>query len=131
MGWNLHRGVFAASIAAVVCIAPDLRDARAEKVRVKVPLVLPADARKGKDIYDANCRRCHGRNLSGTGKGPALILYEKSHHGDGMFLKAVREGVRAHHWKFGDMPPRAKLTDDDVALVIRYVREIQKFNESE
>ena len=131
MSWIGHRFVVVALIAATCCLAPDLRVAQAEKVRVKIPLVLPSDARKGKSIYEDRCSRCHGRTLSGTDKGPALILYEKSHHGDGMFLKAVREGVRAHHWEHGDMPPLAELTDDQIGLVIRYVREIQKFNEND
>ena len=126
-----HRAVIAALVGIICCIAPVPPDVRAEKVQVKVPLVLPADARNGKKIFDANCRRCHGRNLSGSDKGPALILYEKGHHGDGMFFKAVRSGVRAHHWKFGDMPAIDTLTDDDIALVIRYVRELQKFNEND
>jgi mono/diheme cytochrome c family protein len=104
-------------------------DARADKVRVEVPLVMPADARKGEEIYNAHCRRCHGDNLSGTDHGPPLILYERGHHGDGMFYQAVRSGVEAHHWTHGDMPPLEKLTKDDIALVIRYVRELQKFND--
>jgi mono/diheme cytochrome c family protein len=105
--------------------------ARDIEVQVKVPLVMPADAREGQKIYEANCRRCHGPNLSGSENGPPLILYEKGHHGDGAFLNAVRSGVKAHHWEHGDMPPLEKLTDDDVKLVVRYVRELQKFNDTE
>ena len=126
-----HSAIIAALIGIICCLALIPPDARAEKVQVKVPLVLPADARTGKKIFDANCRRCHGRNLSGTDKGPALILYEKGHHGDGMFFQAVRSGVRAHHWKFGDMPALDTLMDDEIAFVIRYVRELQKFNEND
>ncbi len=127
---EIGYSTFIASCVGIVCILALLPlDVRAEKVQVKVPLVMSKDAREGKKIFDANCSRCHGLNLSGTDKGPPLILYESSHHGDGAFFNAVRSGVRAHHWKFGDMPALDTLADNDVALIIRYVRELQKFND--
>ncbi|MGR3582900.1 MAG: c-type cytochrome, partial [Pseudooceanicola nanhaiensis] len=41
---------------------------------------------------------------------------------------AVQNGVRAHHWKFGDMPPQTGLTPSDVANIVAYVRELQRAN---
>ena len=129
---EIGRSAFvAASVGIISFLALLPLDARAEKVHVKVPWVMSKDAREGKKIFDANCSRCHGNNLSGTDKGPPLILYERIYHGDGAFFQAVRSGVRAHHWKFGDMPARDTLADDDVALIIQYVRELQKFNDKD
>jgi hypothetical protein len=39
---------------------------------------------------------------------------------------AVANGVRAHHWKFGDMAPVKGVTPDDVAHVTAYVRAEQR-----
>ncbi|SPH18256.1 hypothetical protein DEA8626_01788 [Defluviimonas aquaemixtae] len=52
-------------------------------------------------------------------------IYEPSHHGDAAFLVAVRNGVRQHHWDFGNMLPVEGLTDGDVKYIVRYVRELQ------
>lgn len=66
------------------------------------------------------------------GFGPPLVhkIYEPSHHGDMSFIMAVRNGVRAHHWRFGDMPAQtdAKLTDGEIGAVIAYIRELQREN---
>jgi cytochrome c len=85
----------------------------------------------GKRGYDAVCAACHGANGQGRdGIAPPLVhrIYEPSHHGDMAFLLAVRQGVRAHHWQFGDMPPIAGLTDDDVTKIVAYVRAVQRAN---
>jgi hypothetical protein len=37
-------------------------------------------------------------------------------------------GVRAHHWRFGDMPPDPAVTPVEVAQITRYVRELQQAN---
>ena len=42
------------------------------------------------------------------------------------FLLAVRRGVRAHHWRFGNMAPVPGLSDTEVKEVIRYVRALQR-----
>ena len=54
--------------------------------------------------------------------------YEPSHHSDEAFQMAVRNGVRAHHWPFGNMPPIEGLTRADVQYIVRYVREVQREN---
>lgn len=44
----------------------------------------------------------------------------------GAIAMAVRNGVRAHHWNFGDMPPVRGLTEADVKAVTAYVRAVQR-----
>jgi hypothetical protein len=44
------------------------------------------------------------------------------------FQLAVQNGVRAHHWKYGNMPPVEGLTKGDVRGIIAYVRELQREN---
>ena len=82
----------------------------------------------GKPLFEKNCASCHGLDLKGTDKGPPFLhrVYEPSHHADAAFQLAVRNGVRAHHWKFGDMQPIHGMKPDDVAHVTAYVRAMQR-----
>jgi hypothetical protein len=41
---------------------------------------------------------------------------------------AVKNGVRAHHWRFGDMPPVEGVSDEDATKIVAYVRELQRAN---
>ena len=85
----------------------------------------------GQNIFESICAACHGaQGVGNTEAGPPLIhkIYEPSHHGDESFQRAVAQGVRAHHWRFGDIPPVEGLTRGDVAMVIGYIREIQRAN---
>jgi len=100
-------------------------------VSVTVPDTLSANADVGKTLYEAKCAVCHAP--SGVGQvdmAPPLIhkIYEPSHHGDEAFQRAVALGVRAHHWPFGDMPPVGGLTRGDVAMIVTYIRELQRAN---
>jgi mono/diheme cytochrome c family protein len=100
-------------------------------VAVTLPETLSEQAQTGKLAFDAVCAACHGVNGSGKdGFGPPLIhkIYEPSHHGDMSFFMAVQNGVRAHHWRFGDMPAQDGLTRGDVSNIIAYVREVQRAN---
>ena len=88
------------------------------------------DAEAGK-AKAAVCAACHGANAAGqNGVAPPLVhkIYEPSHHGDAAFLLAAKQGVRAHHWKFGNMPPVEGVTPGDVKMVVAYVRELQRAN---
>ncbi len=87
-------------------------------------------ARRGELAYTASCASCHGVNLAGTDKGPTFLhqVYVAGHHADMAFILAARRGVRAHHWRFGDMPPQPEISDDDLGAVITYIREIQAAN---
>ena len=100
-------------------------------VAIELPEALSARARLGREAYDANCAVCHGRNATGqVGTAPPLvhIIYEPGHHGDESFQRAVARGVRAHHWRFGSMPPVDGLTRREVADIVTYVRELQRAN---
>lgn len=100
-------------------------------VDVTLPAELTEQQSLGKQAFEGNCATCHGENAGGlVGKGPPLIhkIYEPSHHGDGAFLMAARQGVRAHHWKFGDMPPVEGLTNSDIENIVAYVRAVQREN---
>ena len=83
---------------------------------------------QGKRLYEKNCASCHGQDLKGSDKGPPFLhpVYEPSHHGDAAFQAAARYGSRAHHWKFGDMPPVQGISPDEVAHITAYVRQQQR-----
>lgn len=99
-------------------------------VEVVVPADLSEEALQGEAIFTANCRACHGANASGTKLGPPLIhdIYNPGHHSDQAFYLAAATGVRQHHWPYGDMPAQPQVDEDDVTLIIRYVRELQEAN---
>ena len=99
-------------------------------VAVKLPESLTAVAQDGKVLFDRSCATCHGESAAGSDKGPPLVhkIYEPNHHGDQSFLLAARNGVRAHHWNFGNMPPRPEVRDVEVAAIVAYVRELQRAN---
>ena len=99
-------------------------------VAVTVPATLSEVAKMGEKAFNAVCAACHGANAAGTEAGPPLVhkIYEPSHHGDYAFEMAVANGVRAHHWRFGDMPPQPAMTKADLQNVIAYVREVQRAN---
>lgn len=88
----------------------------------------PGDVQKGEALFAANCARCHGEKAVGTGNGPPLVhkIYEPNHHGDVAFQRAAANGVRAHHWQFGDMPKIEGVSPADVEQIIGYVRWLQR-----
>jgi hypothetical protein len=75
----------------------------AAEPRVDVPFSMGL----GQSLYREKCGSCHGTWGDGSDKGPPLMhkLYVPSHHGDKSFYRAAMQGVQAHHWPFGDMPP--------------------------
>jgi mono/diheme cytochrome c family protein len=82
----------------------------------------------GAALFDAKCSRCHGAGAAGTDHGPSLLdpFYAPSRHPDAAFERALRDGVRAYHWRFGDMPRIGGLTDAEVTAIITYVRDRQR-----
>lgn len=91
---------------------------------------LTAEQATGKALFDGNCAACHGTNAAGSDQGPPFVhrIYEPSHHADMAFVLAARQGVRAHHWRFGNMPAVEGITDEDVAKITAYVRALQRAN---
>lgn len=104
-------------------------DAGFTTVNVTVP-ALSVKAIKGGDAFATNCAACHGDNASGTDKGPPLIhdIYNPGHHADGAVYMAVQNGVRAHHWPYGNMPPMPQVSKPQVDTIIAYLREVQAAN---
>ncbi|MCW2309388.1 c-type cytochrome [Rhodobium gokarnense] len=98
-------------------------------VDVKVPEFSQVAALGARD-FEANCVSCHGENASGTENGPPLVhnIYRPGHHPDYAFRTAAKAGVRAHHWRFGNMPPQPEVTAEEINRIIVYVRELQKEN---
>lgn len=100
-------------------------------VQVTLPDQLSPEAQMGKRAFEAECAACHGANAAGqNGVAPPLVhrTYEPSHHSDMAFFLAAQNGVRAHHWPFGNMPPVQGVTRADVKAIVAYVRELQRAN---
>ena len=104
----------ATAAAAVAAARPDFSDT----------------ALAGEELFNASCALCHGAKAAGTTQGPTFIdrIYHPGHHSDVSFRRAVTQGVRQHHWTFGDMPPVATVTADEVERIICYIRELQRQN---
>lgn len=99
-------------------------------VTVIVPVLGPAE-QAGETAFNRFCIECHGKNAGGReGFGPPLVheVYEPGHHADISFLYAPKVGVKAHHWDFGNMPTVPGISDDETALVLKYVRTLQAAN---
>ncbi len=105
-------------------------DSSGPREKLLPPVGFVADAGKGETLFRANCARCHGPGAMGGRQGPPLInaIYRPGHHADLAFYWAVRDGVRQHHWQFGDMPAVAGLSAEDVGHIVAYVRREQREN---
>ncbi|WP_447980309.1 c-type cytochrome [Candidatus Nitrospira bockiana] len=118
------RRTWGAGLAAAALLVP-LAGSGAGK---SDPSKVPAEFQAGEGKFNAHCARCHGPGGTGTDHGPPLVhkIYEPSHHGDAAFHRAAAAGVRAHHWRFGDMPKIEGVTPEDVEQIIKYVRWLQR-----
>ena len=88
----------------------------------------PDEFQTGEQKFNNHCSRCHGAQGKGTDNGPPLVhkIYEPNHHGDFAFQRAAAQGVRAHHWQFGNMPKIDGVTPEDVNDIIQYIRWLQR-----
>lgn len=112
-------------------LQPDHSPGTGEVMAVVTVPELTAREEDGQSIFDQNCATCHGDNAAGRdGIGPPLVhrIYEPSHHGDAAFLIAVENGVRQHHWQFGNMSPVDGVSEVEVRAIIDYVRALQRAN---
>jgi cytochrome c len=115
------------TLAFVMIACRDSEREREILSRIVLP-PAPAEHREGEVLFAANCAACHGESGKGTDRGPPLlhIVYEPSHHSDAAFMLAVRNGVAAHHWRFGDMPPQPQVDSAALRKIVGYVRWAQR-----
>ncbi len=121
-----------AGMATILLLAACERQEKAATAEKKPlpPAGFVADAGVGERLFRAHCARCHGPGAMGSDQGPPLVhsVYRPAHHADLAFYWAVKDGVRQHHWHFGDMPAIKGLSAEDVANIIAYVRAEQRKN---
>ena len=88
----------------------------------------PPEHAPGDSLFETHCAVCHGPKGTGSEQGPPLVhqVYEPGHHGDASFHLAVRRGVVAHHWRFGNMAPLPHVTESEVDEIIGYIRWLQR-----
>jgi mono/diheme cytochrome c family protein len=91
---------------------------------------LSAAASRGREYFRKKCSSCHNADGSGTRQGPPLIhpYYRPGHHSDMAFFRAAKQGVRAHHWRFGDMPPVSGVNNGQIGEIVAFIREVQRAN---
>ena len=71
------------------------------------------------EIFASNCAECHGNKGEGAKKGIPLISGHALAHSEQEFVEQVTSG------KANKMPPfREKLTDEQIAAVVKYVRDV-------
>jgi mono/diheme cytochrome c family protein len=114
---------------ALFMLWPDTRSQAAVEAEVRIP-ALEGPALAGATLFSRFCAECHGLKADGTDQGPPLIhkIYMPNHHGDAAFYNAALNGVRGHHWPFGNMPPVEGITRDQVTKIIAFIRTVQKEN---
>lgn len=55
-------------------------------------------------------------------------IYNPGHHADEAFFLAARNGVRQHHWPYGNMAPLPRVGETELRAIVQYVRELQAAN---
>ena len=132
--WTVGAGLLF-SLAGTTCTTPEPEPQSAPEPIDEIQVVLrgiaaasPPEVAQGKTLFEQNCSVCHGPAGDGTTQGPPLvhIIYEPNHHADAAFILAARNGVRAHHWRFGDMAPLPGVTDEMVQEIVGYIRWLQR-----
>jgi mono/diheme cytochrome c family protein len=103
-------------------------ESQANKDDVPKGAATPNEFQAGEAKFAAHCAGCHGSRGVGTSQGPPLVhkIYEPNHHADIAFQRAALNGVRAHHWDFGNMPKIDGVTSEDVTQITMYVRWLQR-----
>ena len=126
--------LISAMALTVIATSYFLRPGSVLTTKAGLQVVIPTlnlTEQNGERSFNTHCASCHGVNAAGKADlGPSFInkIYEPSHHGDDAFVLAAKNGVRAHHWRFGNMPPVLSASDNDLVDIIAYVRAIQKAN---
>jgi mono/diheme cytochrome c family protein len=123
--WNRNVGLAAVAVllSGLTSCATDLSQTSSDTA-----LALPSGLERGAARYETLCASCHGKGAAGTQQGPPLVhdLYVRGHHRDSAFRRAFSQGVEAHHWPFGNMPPVPDVTPEDAAAIIEYIRALHQ-----
>ena len=92
------------------------------------PAGFKGDAAQGEALFQQNCVSCHGNRGQGSDQGPPLIhqVYRPAHHADLSFHMAAGDGVKQHHWQFGDMPSQPNISPEEMGHIITWVRQEQR-----
>ena len=103
-------------------------ESRVDREVLVTDVALSDTGRAGEEVFNANCSVCHGVGATGTDRGPTLIhsIYHPGHHPDFSIRNAVSQGVKQHHWFFGNMAPIPGVSADEVEKIICYIRERQR-----
>ena len=123
-----HVGVISIGTALFLLGCGELKPGEGRKKLHLPDESYVANVSKGEAAYSGTCRACHGVMGSGTQQGPPLVhnTYEPSHHPDIAFHLAVKNGVRQHHWNFGDMPSQTHISPESTADITAYIRSLQR-----
>lgn len=102
--------------------------------RGSAALIIPNlsfKAHEGREHFAAACGACHGAYGEGSDNGPVLIhaLYGRTLFLDEQIVAAVREGAEARNWPFGDMPAVEGVSDQNLDMMIGFLREVQAAND--
>ena len=129
MHWVVKTSLFLLTLFVIGCESKN-SDATTESIAIPTAsaVTVPPEFQKGEAAFNSNCAVCHGIGGVGTDTGPPFLhrVYEPNHHGDQAFYRAAMQGVRAHHWKFGNMPPVEGMTKDLMVEIISYIRWTQR-----
>jgi hypothetical protein len=68
---------------------------------------------------------CQGK-IDGNAAAHGQAQYVPNHHSDASSYRAVKQGVRAQHWNFSNMPALPHVTDAEVTQITAYVRRLQQ-----
>ena len=128
--WLVKRLVLTvAMVAPMLVSAGDLPGPEARRQALHLPpMGFKGDADKGVEPFEKYCMMCHGTKGRGNEQGPPLVesVYRPDHHADLSFHFAVHDGVKSHHWNYGDMKPVPLITPEETEHVIAFIREEQK-----
>jgi mono/diheme cytochrome c family protein len=82
-----------------------------------------AQAKRGQEVYSAECSKCHAADLSGVDEAPALAGGSFLSNWDGLTVGDLSERIRI------SMPPnkQGKLTRQQIVDVIGYVLSANSF----
>ena len=85
----------------------------------------PAVIARGKNLFEVNCRLCHGGDLRGGDMGGVNLLRSTLVLGDqhGELIMPVVKGGRANPG-MPAMPPFPQLADDDIKAIAEYIHSV-------